>query len=141
MDILFWIGALFVFLFVEAMTTSLVSIWFALGSLVAGICSLLGLSETGCIMVFAVVSAVSVFVFKKFYNKNISPKHEPTNADRLIGKRGIVESDIDPVIGSGSVVIDGRVWSAKAGEYIEKDSVVVIEEISGVKLVVKKMEV
>lgn len=140
MDVLFWLGALLVFLFVEAMTASLVSIWFALGSFVAGICALLGVPETGCIMVFAIVSAVSVFIFKKFYNKNIAPKHEPTNADRLIGKIGTVESDIDPIKGSGSVVIEGRLWSAKAEEYIKKDSVVVIEEISGVKLVVKKTE-
>ncbi len=141
MDVLFWIGALLVFLIVEAMTTSLVSIWFALGSFVAGICSLLGLSETGCILVFAIVSAVSVFIFKKFYNKNIAPKHEPTNADRLIGKIGTVESAIDPIKGTGSVIIEGRLWSAKAKAYIEKDTVVEIKEISGVKLVVEKTEV
>lgn len=140
MDILFWLGAMLVFLFVEGMTASLVSVWFALGSFVAGICSLLDLPETGCMLVFAIVSAVSVFIFKKFYNKNIAPKHEPTNADRLIGKIGTVESDIDPVKGVGSVVVEGRMWSARADEYIIKDSIVEVEKISGVKLVVKKTE-
>lgn len=139
MDVIFWICAMVVFLVVEAFTTSLVSIWFALGCLVAGIFAYCGLGDTGCILIFAVISAVSVFVFKKFYNKSFAPKAQPTNADRLIGEKGVVEDSIDPVLSKGTVLVHGRLWSAKSTDEVESGSTVEVTAIEGVKLVVKKV--
>lgn len=126
------------FLIIEALTPMLVSIWFALGALIAGICAYFNMGDTRCILVFALVSAISMVVFKKFYNKNIGNKHEPTNADRLIGKVGVVEEDIEPIKGKGAVDVGGNLWSAKAEEPIEKGREVEICAIEGVKLVVKE---
>lgn len=139
MNTLFWIGAFVVFLIVEAATTTLVSVWFAVGALAAAVCTYLGLDTTGCVLVFLVVSAVTLALFKKFYTKNINVKHEPTNADRLIGEKGIVEGDIRPLSGEGTVKVKGNLWSAKAEEEIEKGSVVRVKRIEGVKLVVEKV--
>lgn len=139
MNTLFWIGAMVVFLIVEAITPMLVSIWFALGSLVAAVCTYFGLGDTDSVVVFAVVSAISIVVFKKFYKKNLAPVHQPTNSDRLIGAKGIVECDIEPVKGKGTVDVQGNLWSAKAEGDIPKGSVVEVCAIEGVKLVVKEV--
>lgn len=139
MNTVFWLGAFVAFLVVEAATTTLVSVWFAVGALVAAICTYLGLDTTGCVLVFLVVSAVTLVLFKKFYSKKINVKHEPTNADRLIGEKGVVDSDILPLSGEGTVKVKGNLWSAKAEEEIEKGSVVEVKKIEGVKLVVEKV--
>lgn len=139
MNTVFWLGAMVLFIIIEAVTPMLISVWFALGALIAGICSYFGMSETACVLVFAVVSAVSLIVFKKFYSDKFVHKHEKTNADRLIGAKGIVESDIDPIKGKGTAEVMGQLWSAKSNEPIEKGSMIEVEAIEGVKLVVKKV--
>lgn len=141
MNAFFWIGIMVLFLIVEAVTPMLVSIWFALGALIAAVCSYFGLGDSACILIFAVVSAVAVAVFKRFFADKFKGKHEPTNADRLIGARGIVESDIEPVLGKGTVLVQGNLWSAKADDNIPAECEVEVCAIEGVKLVVKKVEV
>lgn len=139
MNTVFWLCAMVLFIIIEAVTPMLLSVWFALGALVAGVCSYFGVGETSCVMVFAVVSAVSLFVFKKFYSDKFVHKHEKTNADRLIGAKGVVESDIDPIKGKGTAEVMGQLWSAKADEPIEKGTTIEVDAIEGVKLVVKKV--
>lgn len=141
MNAFFWIGVMVLFLIIEAATPMLISIWFALGALVAAVCSYFGMGDSGCILIFAVVSAISVVVFKKFFGDKFKEKHEPTNADRLIGAEGVVESNIEPVLGKGTVLVQGNLWSAKAKEDIPAGSRVKVSAIEGVKLVVEKMEV
>lgn len=138
MNAIFWLCAMVMFLIVEAATPMLVSIWFALGALIAGICAYFNLGDTWCVLIFAVISAASLFIFKKFYSDKFVKKHEPTNADRLIGSKGVVEEEIDPVKGKGSVDVGGNLWSAKAEENIPAGAMVEICAIEGVKLIVKE---
>ena len=72
----------------------------------------------------------------KFTKKD---KEVQTNAYSIIGKRGIVIKDIDPISGKGQVKIGTEVWSAKSidDRKIEKGLEVEIIEIEGVKAVVK----
>lgn len=140
MNAFFWICIMVVFLIVEALTPMLVSIWFAFGALVAAVCSYFGLGDSTCVLIFALVSAVSVALFKKFFGDRVKSKHEPTNADRLIGARGVVESDIEPMMGKGTVLVNGNLWSAKAESNIPAKKEVEICAIEGVKLVVKELE-
>lgn len=141
MSAVFWLCAMVVFLIVEAATPMLISIWFAVGSLIAGICSYAGLGDSACMLIFATVSAVSIVVFKKFYGDKFAPRHEKTNADRLIGAKGVVENDIDPIKGQGTVLVGGNLWSAKAEYSVPSGAKVEVLAIEGVKLVVKKVEV
>lgn len=138
MSTVFWLCAMVLFLIIEAVTPTLISVWFALGALIAGVCAYFGLGDTVCILIFAVVSLVAIVVFKKFFSDKVSLKHQPTNADRLIGTKGIVESDIDPIKGKGTVDVQGTLWSAKADGAIVKGTEVEICAIEGVKLVVKE---
>lgn len=140
MDAVFWICAMVLFLIVEAVTPMLVSVWFALGALVAAILSYFGLDTNVCVLAFAIVSAVSVALFKKLFGDSLKTKHERTNADRLIGAKGVVETDIDPVMGKGTVIVQGNLWSAKATESIPAGENVEVCAIEGVKLMVKKVE-
>lgn len=62
----------------------------------------------------------------------------PTNAYGLIGKKGIVVTDITSPDGIGQVRVGKEVWSAIAENAlsIPKDTEIEIQKIDGVKLVV-----
>jgi membrane protein implicated in regulation of membrane protease activity len=138
MSAMYWLAVMVLFLVIEAATVSLVSIWFAIGSVAAAIAAYVGLNMTEQVLVFVLVSAVTVFIFKKFFHDKVKKKYQPTNADALIGKNAMVTESIDSISGSGTVEIEGKLWSAKSDVNIEKGTLVEVLKIEGVKLVVKE---
>ena len=60
-----------------------------------------------------------------------------TNADRLIGREGVVIVPLNATEGKGQVKVDGQIWSAKADTDIAEGVKVTVRSIEGVKLVVE----
>jgi len=133
-----WLAAFAVFLLVEAATMGLTSIWFALGAGAALVTALLGGSLAMQLVFFAVISLAALIATRPLARKFIGKK-KPTNADRVVGAEGVVLERIDNIAGEGSVIVGGRVWTARAenGEGIEKDAQVKVLRIDGVKLIVE----
>lgn len=69
--------------------------------------------------------------------KTFGKRNTKTNTDRIIGMIGIVTEDIKKNH-VGEVKVDGKKWSAISDTPIKKDDTVIIEEIVGVKLRVRK---
>ena len=92
--------------------------------------------------VFLVVTLVSLLVTRPLINKWKQKKGvTSTNADRLIGKIGIVLADIEDVQKVGQVKVEGEIWTAKSQHApISKDSKVKVLSIEGVKLIVEPTE-
>ena len=66
-----------------------------------------------------------------------------TNANSLIGKKAVVIQEIDNLAQTGQVRINDIEWTARSVDdeaKIEKDTIVEIREIQGVKLIVKKID-
>ncbi|HOK50054.1 MAG TPA: NfeD family protein, partial [Sedimentibacter sp.] len=63
-----------------------------------------------------------------------------TNAESLIGRSFKVESTIDNINNTGTVKVNGQIWSARSldDQVIEKDEIVVVRNIVGVKLIVER---
>lgn len=137
----FWLVLLILFLVVEGITVGLVSIWFAVGSLVALVLNLKGAPFLVQVLAMLIVSLVFLVVFL-WRRKDKKKEHHATNWDRLIGEMAEVTQDIDPVEGKGQILVSGVTWSAKSvnGEAIEKGAKVQIEAVQGVKALVKKVE-
>ena len=127
---------------IEAITVSLISIWFAIGALAAIVPAYLGVPFWGQILVFLAVSAIAFAFTKRFFKDIVKVKKQPTNADSLIGTDGIVTSDINNLAGEGKVFISGLIWSAKSenGEKIPEGAVVTANKIEGATLIVKIKE-
>ena len=141
MMIYVWLGILVATVILEIATTQMVSIWFAIGALAAFIAALLGVEQLWIqIVVFVVVSAIALAATRPLVKKMVNQKTEPTNADMVIGKTGIVTEKIDNIASSGLVRVNGAVWTARSADdsVIEADEKVIIKEISGVKLLVIK---
>lgn len=137
-----WIVLAVVLGIIEAATVSLLSIWFAVGAIVAIIPAYFGAPIWVQILVFLVVSAICFVFTKRFFKDVIKVKKQPTNADGLIGEDGIVTAEIDNLSGEGKVFISGLTWSARSsnGENIPEGAVVTVRKIEGVTLIVKIKE-
>lgn len=135
----FWIAVLIVMAIIEGVTTQLVSVWFVCGSLVSAIVSFFVPSFTVQFIVFAAVSLLLLAVTRPIVNKMKKVDFEPTNADRNIGKTAVVTQEINNTLGTGQVNLGGNSWSARTvdGAIVPEGSQVLVESISGVKLMVK----
>ena len=138
MTVIFWAVAVVAFVILELATVGLASIWFALGALCALIASLLGAPVWLQVVWFAIVSIATLLLTRPLAKKYINSKTMATNADRVIGGRAVVKERIDDLAGSGAVLADGKMWSARStdGSTIEPGTIVTVREIRGVKLIV-----
>ena len=137
--IVFWVAAIVAFVVIELATVGLASIWFALGALCALIAALLGAQLWLQIVWFIIISIAALILTRPLVKKYINAKTHATNADRVIGARAVVKERIDALAGTGAVLADGKMWSARTpdGSVLEPNTIVVIREIQGVKLVVE----
>ena len=138
MNVIFWAVAVVAFVILELATVGLASIWFALGALCALIAALLGAPLWLQIVWFAIVSIATLLLTRPLAKKYINSRTMATNADRVIGSRAVVKERIDELAGTGAVLADGKMWSARTadGSIAEPGDVVTVREIRGVKLIV-----
>lgn len=139
--IAFWVVALVVFLFVEAVTAGLVSIWFVFGSLVALICAALGAAVWLQIFWFVIVSVATLVLTRPLVKRYVDSRSVATNADRSIGRAAVVTERIDNLAATGAVKLDGVVWTARSTDdavAIETGERVTVRAIEGVKLIVER---
>ena len=137
-----WLVLLIVFAVLEASTVSLVSIWFMGGALTALIAALCGAEIWLQIILFFVVSIALLLCLRPLSKKLLKKKKVATNADSNIGKTAVVTETIDNLRGTGAVKISGVEWSARSVDdsVLEKDAVVRILRIEGVKVCVERAE-
>ena len=136
----FWIILAGIFFVIEMATVGFLVFWFGIGSLIAMIISLFTSNLAIQTAVFVFSSTILLFFTRPFVNKFTQKDNDiQTNAYSIIGKKGIVIKEIDPIAGKGQIKVGTEVWSAKSADdiKIEKGLEVEILEIDGVKAVVK----
>lgn len=136
----FWLILSGIFFIIEMATVGFLVFWFGIGSLIAMVVSLFTSNIAIQTTVFILSSTILLFFTRPFVNKFSKKENEiQTNAYSIIGKRGIVTKDIDPIEGKGQIKVGTEIWSAKSADdrKIEKGIEVEILEIDGVKAVVR----
>lgn len=141
-DTLFWLIAVIAFVVLEASTTALVSIWFAVGAAAALIVSFFTQSLSVEAAVFAVVSAVALLLMVPTLAKRRKERKAPvTNGSPLtIGKQGVVLVDINPGY-LGRVRVDGLDWQARADAAMPKGTPCRVLDVDGAILIVSPVTV
>lgn len=134
-----WLVVAAIMIVLEIISLGLTSIWFAGGALVAAVVAWLGAHWVIQVVVFAVVSLVLLIFTRPIAQKHLMKNIEKTNVESLVGTVGYVTTTIDNIKAEGVVKLDGKEWWAKSvdGSTIEAGSLVVVKEISGVKLIVE----
>lgn len=140
---IFWLSLLVLFLIAEAATVTMVSLWFAVGSVAALLVSLLGGSIAVQAVVFLAVSAVLLALLRPLVRKFITPRLTKTNVDSIIGSTGYVTAAVDNIKAEGQVKLGGMVWTARStsGAVIPLGTLVKVDRIEGVKAFVTPVEV
>ncbi len=134
-----WLVLMVLFAVAEGVSVALTSIWFAVGALAALLVSFLTDSLWVQAMVFAVVSLATLLLVRPLATRLLQPHGKiPTNADRLLGRQGVVTETVDNLAAAGQVKVAGQVWTARSenGERIFAGEQVSILRIEGVKLIV-----
>ena len=143
MDTVIWFALLILFIWVEAATVTMVSAWFALGALASVIAAMCGGQLWLQIVLFFVVSGVSLALLRPISRKYFSPKLTPTNVDAMADKLCLVVTDIDNLAGQGQVKVGDVEWSARStdGSPISAGTQVKVDRVEGVKVYVTPVKV
>lgn len=133
-----WLILLAVLILIEFVTLGLTTIWFAGGSLVAFIVSLFYDNLFVEVILFLVVSLALLFFTRPIVKKYFNTTRVKTNYAAVIGKEAMVTTTIDNINGTGIARVNGQEWTARSvnDTVIEKGTKVIVEDISGVKLMV-----
>ncbi|MBP1926244.1 membrane protein implicated in regulation of membrane protease activity [Sedimentibacter acidaminivorans] len=135
-----WLFVIVVCIVIEATTMGLTTIWFGIGAIVAWITSGLGFRLEVQIFVFLVVSILCLVLTRPIAVKKLKIGKIRTNADSIIGECVKVITTINNINNEGTVKARGQIWSARSfnDEVIEKDEIVCVKEITGVRLIVER---
>lgn len=139
METIFWLIMIVVFAVAELITVGLTSIWFAGGALVALILSALGLDLIWQIAVFVVVSVVLLVFTRPWAMKYMKPRLVKTNYETALEKKVCLTERVDNLKGTGTAVLNGQEWTARAyeeGKTFEAGEIVLVKEIRGVTMYV-----
>lgn len=91
------------------------------------------------LLVTAVICVGYIFLGRKYIHNRISVQTTPTNIDTIIGRHGIVLSDIRGT-SVGRVKIGNAKWRASAENEIHEGEEIIVTGVSGTTLSVKKSE-
>lgn len=139
-----WMVLFVAFLAAEAACPiHLISIWFAAGSLVALIVSVLGGQIWLQIVLFFAVSVALLAALWPLTRKYLTPRLTRTNVDSIVGTVGHVTADIDNDSAAGQVKLGAMEWTARStsGEPIPAGTLVKVDRIEGVKAFVSPAQV
>ncbi|MDK2945179.1 MAG: hypothetical protein PWQ24_1894, partial [Mesotoga sp.] len=125
----------------EILTPTFFSLWFSIGSFLAGLAAMFSLGLGWQVLIFASSSTFLVLLSRpiaKKLSKGDSPKK--MYIDGMVGSLGRVTVEINPVMEKGMVRIEGEDWRATSanGEIIPVDTVVKIVRLEGTLVYVER---
>lgn len=140
LNIIIWLMGIIAFVILEAITYQMVSIWFALGAVGGLIAAIIGIRFNIQMTVFLVISVLLLLCLRPVSKRLLKTKQEKTNADSLIGKEVVITKEVDNLQGKGEGKINGMTWSVRSADNscIPENETVTVEDIKGVKLIVKR---
>ena len=137
-----WIALIIIFAVVEIITVGLTSIWFAGGAVVALLVDAAGLGPVWQFAAFVIVSVILLVFTRPWALKYMKPRLVKTNYEAAVDKNVCLTEAVDNIKGTGTAVLNGQEWTARSADdtVIPAGSLVVVDAVSGVKLLVHKKE-
>ena len=134
-----WLIIAIIFFILEMMGPGFLLFWFGVGALITMVVSLFVDSIVIQIGIFTISSTALLFCTRPFVRKFTKDDTTLTNANSIIGKRGIVTKEINSLKATGQIKVDGEVWSAKCSKegIIKEGTEVNVLKINGVKAIVE----
>jgi len=137
-----WLIAAIALVIFEICSATFGAICFAIGAGFSALAAGLGAGLTWQIVIFAIVSLLTFIFLRPFMLKFMDRKSKDvkTNAEAIIGRKGVVSERIDAEQHTGRVAIDGDDWKAVSedGSIIEKGTSVEIVKMDSIIVTVKQ---
>lgn len=123
----------------EIISLGLTTIWFGIGAVGAAIVAWIGYGIWVQILMFTLLSLISMAVFRPIAMKYLNKEKEKTNIDGVVGKTVVVTKEINNELATGEVQLNGMSWTARSesGRVIPEEERVTVVSVEGVKLIVK----
>ena len=126
-DTILWLVAVVAFIMVEAATTALVSVWFAVGAAAAMLVSFFNVGFGWQMLVFAVVSAITLgLMLPRLISRRGAHRAPVTNGSPLTIEPGL----------PGRVRVDGLDWQARAEVTLPQGTRCKVVAVDGAILIV-----
>jgi len=137
-----WLIAAIVLVIIEIATAGFGVICFAIGAGFAALAAVLGVENAVWqIVIFAAVSFLTFLFLRPIAMRFLEKKSKDvkTNAEAIVGRKGVVSERIDATQHTGRVAIDGDDWKAVSedGSVIEKGQTVEIVKLDSIIVTVK----
>ena len=140
---IFWLISFGILLLIEICTLGLTTIWFAAGALVAFLMAVLNLPLFVQVAAFLAVSILMLVFTRPIMTKHLNAKTTKTNAESLVGGKARVLIPVNNLKSEGQVMVGGMEWSARSTKdevTFQKDEMVRIVGINGVKLMIERLD-
>lgn len=138
-----WLGIFVLAIVIEALSAELITVWFALGGLIALIISFIpGVPWWVELIVFMVISVATLLCLRPLATRLLKRNIVNSNIDEMIHKKGKMIKACDQV-NRGEVKINGVIWTAISSDEhqeIKEGALVEVLAVDGNKLVVKEIK-
>lgn len=145
-QLILWIVLAAAFAVLEIATMAFVSLYFAVGAVVAALIAWGDGPMSMQLLAFAGTGLVLMAVTRPFLKRKLESPDIATNVDRMVGRRGIVTIAIDNDANTGQIRVGTEYWTARwpeatPGTTIPVDAKVEIVAVEGVTARVALLEV
>lgn len=139
-----WFVLGLVLLIGEIFTPGFLLACFAIGCGVSGVVALLGGGWALQAIFFAVSTILVFFLIRPFALKHLHKTSDKikTNVEALVGREGLVISDIDPVQGIGRAKVGGEDWRAITSDSkkLSSGNRIVVDRVEGSTIYVSSVQ-
>jgi membrane protein implicated in regulation of membrane protease activity len=133
-----WLGVAFVAAIVEVSVPHFGSMFISLGAVAGAAVALLGFGVSAQFATFIVVMVVSLAVLRTRLVGQLGGPGVPSRTAPLVGRHGIVTTDIDAALGTGRVTVSGEDWAARSRDHLAAGTKVTVVGADGIVLEVTR---
>jgi membrane protein implicated in regulation of membrane protease activity len=135
---LFWLGIALLAAILEVSVPHFGCAFISAGAVAAAAAAFFGFGVPVQIATFVVVLTVSIAALRARLLDRVGGRGVPSRTEPLIGRHGQVTHEIDPVLGTGRVIVAGEDWAARSAEAISTGTRVRVVGADGIVLEVAR---
>jgi membrane protein implicated in regulation of membrane protease activity len=133
-----WLGVAFVAAIIEVSIPHFGSMFVSLGAVAGAAAALLGYGVPVQFATFIIVMVASLAGLRSRLIGRLGGPGVPSRTEPLVGRYGLVTTDIDPTIGTGRVTVGGEDWAARSPDSIATGTKIKVVGADGIVLEVTR---
>jgi len=136
---LLWIVVAIVAIGGELLATNFLLLFVALAAMLAALLAWLGVGLPWQVVTFSVAALLLPVLLRRQMVRRLSGRGVPSRTDTLKGSVAEVTERIDPVLGTGRVIVAGQDWAARSATAVPTGVKVKVTGADGILLLVSPL--